>query len=450
MRIAFGLLALLAAAVAPAQTETDAPAERPDIKEVIAEEARVPVLVEIARRAYAAKHLDVYELATLKLTALRPYEGQFRFRLAEAYAMQNKKSEAYSTLLQLFQQGLSYKMDGDPDFDLIKGTEVYAYIQDGFNANAKPKGKAEALFAPERTDLLLEAIAYDPARSQYLLGSVTEGIVYRAGADGKLKPFITPDEGNRLLGVFALAVDAKGGVLWVATGASAAYKHIRYQDAGLTGVRKFDLATGAFLGGYDIPPDGQPHLIGALAVAPDGALFAADRGRIYRIDPDGTELKGFVSSPGFTNLRALAVDPTGERLYFADYELGLFGVEITEKEAFKIVHGATNLGGIEALSWYRDGLILVQEGIEPQRIVRLGLAEDGTAGVHSQQILRGHPSLDSPRTATVAGDRVVIIANSHLKRYDPRSGEPLDEAALEPQTVLGIDPADTWNPPAGD
>lgn len=448
MRIAIGFVALLAAAAAPAQPESAEPAERPDIKQVIVEETRIPVLVEIARRAYAAKHLDVYELATLRLTGLRPYEGQFRFRLAEAYAMQDKKSESYSTLLQLQKQGLSYTMDGDPDFDNIKGTEVYAFIQDGFKANGRPKGEAEPLFTAERKDLLLEAIAYDPTRSNYLLGSVSEGIVYRADADGRLTPFITPDDENELLGIFALAVDARAGILWVATGASAAYRHIRFQDAGRTGIRKFDLGSGKFVRAYDVPPEGQPRLIGHLAASPDGGLFAADQSRIYRIEPDSDQLTGFVSSPTFTNLRGLAVDPSGERLYFSDYVLGLFGVHVAKKDAFKITQGATNLGGIESLNWYRDGLILVQDGIEPQRVVRLTLSEDGVKGVYANAILSAHPSLESPRTATVAGDRVVVIANSHLPKYDARSGEPLDPAGLKPQTLLSIDPTLNWRPPS--
>ncbi len=447
MRIAIGLLTLLAVAATSAQTEPVAGQERPDIKEVIVAETRIPVLVEIARRAYAAKHLDVYELATLRLTNLRPYEGQFRFRLAEAYALQDKKSEAYSALLQLQQQGLSYTMDGDPDFDNIKGTEVYAFIQDAFKANGQPKGAAEPVFTVERTGLLLEAIAYDPTAPGYLLGSVSEGTVYRADANGKLTPFISPDQDNELLGVFALAVDAKAGVLWVATGASAAYKHIRFQDVGRTGLRKFDLKTGEFLRGYELKPEAQPRLITHLAAAPDGGVFAADQSRIYRIGPDGDELAHFVSSPTFSKLRGLALDPSGERLYFADYELGLFGVKVAEKEAFKITQGATNLGGIASLNWYRDGLILVQEGIEPQRIVRLALSADGSAGVHAMAILSGHPELDAPRAATVAGDRVVVIANSHTNRYDPRSGQPLDPASLEPQTLLSIDPAKNWQPP---
>ena len=110
MRISTGLVLfmLLATAVAPSKAEQSKPADKPDIKDVIVQENRTPVLVEIARRAYVAKHLDVYELATHRLTTLRPYEGQFRFRLAEAYALLDKKSEAYNTLLQIQQQGLSY------------------------------------------------------------------------------------------------------------------------------------------------------------------------------------------------------------------------------------------------------------------------------------------------------------------------------------------------------
>ena len=58
-----------------------------------------------------------------------------------------------------------------------------------------------------------------------------------------------------------------------------------------------------------------------------GTVFAADgiRNEIYRLDGDALKLE--LSNPKLTSIRGLAVSGDGKTLYFADYSLGLLGID---------------------------------------------------------------------------------------------------------------------------
>ncbi len=441
-------------AQASAETQAEKPASQPrvDIHAVIKEESRIPVLLEIARRAYHAKDYPVYEKVMTKLSILRPYQGQFRYRLAEALALQDKKSEAYNTLIQLTQQGLSFSMDGDDDFELIKGYEAYYYIQDSFNQAGKPQGRAQQYFSMGSADLMAESFAYDPVGDRFLIGSVRHRNISQVGESGKLEPYIDGRDATELLGVFALAIDAERKVLWVADAGTPHADGIAPSDYGKTGLVKYDLESGSLLQRYTFPVSqtgGRAGLVSHLTVGVDGTVYASDsvNRALYSLKPDAEAPAVLLMSPKFTSLRGVASHPAGDILYFADFELGLFAVSLKDNKVTQIKQGSTNLGGIDGIYWYEDSLIIIQNDINPQRVVRLMLDESGTVGFHAQVLIAGFEQMESPRVGGVMKDSFILIANSQLKLFDPISGKLLEGAELTEQTTLNIDLKYGWLPP---
>ena len=91
-------------------------------------------------------------------------------------------------------------------------------------------------------------------RKQLLVGSAREGAVFRVAADGSLSKLAGADDTNGMWAVFDIAVDAKRGVLWVASTAVPHFQHYdAQQDLGRAGVFKFDLKTGKFLKSFLSP-----------------------------------------------------------------------------------------------------------------------------------------------------------------------------------------------------
>lgn len=435
----------------PSSEQSDA-TERVDVNALIRDSNDIPLLVEIARRAYGASDYPVYTNVMRKLTELRPYQTQFRFKLAEALALQDRKSEAYNVLIQLTQQGVSLNMDGDTDFDNVKGTEAYYYIQDNFNNAGKPQGKAQIYFNVGDPSLMIESFVYDPVHDRFLIGDVIGRQILSVGESGKPEPFISDQAADRLLGVFGLAVDATRGILWVSDAATPHASGIDRTELGRAGLVSYDLETGDFLARHDFPIQeigNRAGLVRYLAVDEDGTVYASDSMNkvIYRLAPDSKTPDIFLHSPNFTSLRGIALHSDKDILYFSDYELGLFAVSLADRKVHKISQGATNLGGIEDVDWYQDSLILIQNSFNPQRVIRVQVDDTGLDGFHGQILIAGFKQLDYPRTGGVMQDQYILVADSHIGQYDPTTGKLREGVELSAQQTLNIDLSSGWMPP---
>lgn len=435
---------------APAIGQQAAPREAPPT----AEETAVPELVNRAIAAYQEKDYAAMEEQLARAVEQRPYLAQLRYLLAKSYALQDKKREAYDALVRLQQSGLSFELEGDSDFDNIRGYPLYDHLVGEFAKNAEPYGTFSTPLAIARSDLLLESMTHDPKRDQLLVGSVINGTVYHVQDDGSLSAFIEPDEENGLLGITSMAVDAERGVLWVASGASPHVSHARLGDNGKSYLHKFDLDSGKPLGRFSAPAS-KSYLID-LALAPDGSVFAADTLRpvVWQLpsaraaSPDDEALELFFAGGTLTGIRAITVDDAGEHLYFSDYEFGLFGVQIEEKKPFMLHLGQdVNLSGIDAMEWYEDSLVLVQNGVVPRRVMRFQLFPDRRRGRHIQAMVSGQESFSNPVAMTVTDGHLHLIANSHRNAYDPRTGKLAKDAQLKPHPIIRAELDYGWMPP---
>lgn len=423
--------------------------EAPD---AVGEETRIPALVQRALTAYEAEDYERMEQVLERAVELRPQLADLRFLLAKAYALQDEKQAAFNALVELQSQGLSFPLEGDPDFENLRPFDLYDYLVEQFAKNGQPYAPPASRFEIESTDLLLESIAYDPTGDRYLVGSIATGTVYLVSDDGDLTPFIEPNEDNGLLGIADLLVDAERGVLWVASGASPHVRHARASDLGASYVHRFDLQSGKPLARFRAATRASYFL--DLALAPDGTVYAADSVNpvVWKTNPAVTGGQGnlsvFFGSNALTGIRAVAVDDRGEHVYFADYELGLFGVPVGSDQAFEVHLGqALNLSGIDQLLWYQDSLVAVQNGVSPRRVLRFQLFDDHRRGRHAQAMTSGQPYFRNPTAGTLVGDDLVIIANSHRNAYDPRSGKPTKDAELKPPKVVAIALDFGWMPP---
>ena len=442
------LTPLLLVAMVPATAQVLPPSTRtvagPEVKPIDQELAKVvdPEAIEQAAARYvAAGNVDMAGRYYRRLSELRPHLGRYKYEMAAAFGAQDFKTLTYNALLELQSQGYGYDLSRDKRFAPVQNTEAWEYIVKGLDLNREPFGEAKLFATLPKKDLLIESVAWDPSRKTALVGSAKEGAVYIVGDKGELKPLVQANESNGMWSVFDLAVDAKRGVLWVASTAVPHFKdYDAEKDLGRAGIFKFDLKTGKFLKSYLSPVAvGQSFFMSTLALAPDGAVFAADgvNDAVYQVRDDRFQRVFHV--PVLGSIRGMTVSADSKVLYFADYERGLFGYELASGKPFEVLGGPNlALGGIDGLQFWRNQLVIVQSGMVPARVMRLKLTADGKAIAGTQPLSANQPIIGSPTLVTLNGDQLVFIGNSQKSKYD-RFGLLKNSSELEGTRLIQLD-----------
>jgi len=403
------------------------PAPDADLVATLVKVQSVPKLLEVAA-SYDRKGEWPNFIATMKrVEELRPHAGTPKYEIAAGYSMLGDKSKCYDQLLRLKDLGWGFEPEADTRFEGCGATKVWTYVVDGLKQNRASFGKGEVAFTLPKDDLQPEAIAYDPVNKRLLVGSMREGTIYKADKAGKLAEFIRRDDQNRLFGVQDMAVDAERKRLWVIANASPTFKHAKSDELGLSALYEFALDDGKFLARHALE---GAHALTALAVAPSGEVYAAESATrtVYRLREG--KLQVAFASPKFTSIRGIAISSDGARLYMADYELGIAGVDLNKGRLFELKGPKRlTLFGVESL-YFRDGtLILVQHGMQPKRITRLTLTQDGEGIASVDNLDVARPEFTDPTRGTFVDDRFYFIANSQRSQYD-RYGLPRDAAKL--------------------
>lgn len=381
--------------------------------------------------------------AWAKAAELRPHMGKYRIEQAAALAQQDNKTAAYHVLLELHSQGYGFDLRKDRRFDNVNMTEVWTYVQQGFDVNREPYGEGGVAYTLPADKELIESVAWDASRKQLLVGSARDGVVYRVGKDGKLAPLVSADRENGMWAVFDLVVDAKRGVLWVASTAVPHYRNYNAEtDLGRAGIFKFDLKTGKFLKKFLSPTMlGQSFFLSTIALGKDGEVYAADgvNNAVYQVRDD--RFSRLFHAPRLGSIRGMAVSDDGRTLFIGDHERGLIGYELATGKPFDIgVPKSLALGGIEGVAWWQGNLIVVQSDMQPPRIMRIRLSEDRRSVAGVQRLASGQPDLPLPTLGALADDGFYVIANSQKGNYD-RFGLLKDKSRQQPARIYRVDPA---------
>ncbi len=355
-----------------------------------------------------------------RVVELMPNSGDLKMQLALAYARADDKTHAYDTLIHMQMQGFGYDISKDPRFDPIHGTRVWDYIVANLQVNSKQFGEGKIAFTLPKGDYLFNALVWDAGRKQLLVGSGREGKVYRVDEHGKLSDFITANAENGLWGISAMAADAAHGKLYVAAAATPMFRGFSADNANKSGVFVFDLASGKLTNKYLLARARAADIITSMVVSKDGQLYLADGPRRHVYKLDGGTLKSIIANPKLTNISALALSGDGRTLYLADYALGIFGYDLTKAAAFEPRYDQARfvLGGIVGMYWYDGTLAVIQNGMVPQRVMRLQLSKDGRTISGAMPLDVAQPAFADLGSGAVASDKLYFVANRQDALYD--------------------------------
>lgn len=375
----------------------------------------VPALLVKANQAYVAGDYASYRTSLEALHKLRPNNSEYMYQLVIAYALLDEKTQAYDLMLRMQRQGLAYDFTATDDTRNIRGTEVFDYVNELMIKAAQPVGEAETIFTLPENVRLPEAFGWDESRKKFLIGTMAGGEVYAVGKDGQVEELLKADADNGLWAVIGVLADAPRNRLWVTSAAIPGAARSDPIDKGRSALFEFKLDTLDLVQRYPVPVDGNAHILGNMALAPNGDLFAADRALplVYSKPANEDKLKPVLVLKDMISQRGLAMQPDGHLMYVADREMGIAVVDFAARQAGPLAGPENlNLAGIDGLYLKDNVLFIIQNGIRPQRVMRLQLDADGKRIESVRPLAVAQPAFDFPSFGALVGDDIYYFANS--------------------------------------
>jgi hypothetical protein len=441
-----------AAAPSPAPTAPGAPPQAPPPAH-----AALVDLRRAARAAHDAGNFQEYRADVQRLFEMISGHPEAVFAMAKAEALLGHAAAALDWLNAYAAMGLVRDAGAEPDLASLRQASGFAAVLARLDANRRPVSRSSRAFTLPDPELLTEDIAYDPGARRFFVSSIREGKIVAIDARSGAAGDFVPAGRDRIWGVMALAVDARRGVLWATTAALPPTRGFRDDDRGHTAVLRYDLATGKLLGRYDLPvppamrpaPPGsaagyvpvpaeeRERALGDMTVAANGDVFVSESlaGGVYTIRRDRDALETLVAPGTFVSPQTPAATPDGRRLLVPDYVRGIGIVDLATRAVTWMPHPReVAVNGIDGMYLVGDSLLAVQNGTEPNRVVRLRLDPALTRIVSWEALESNSPGLGQPTHGTVVGKDFFFLANSgwdHLADDGSvKPGDPMTPAQV--------------------
>lgn len=374
----------------------------------------------------AAGYLQRMEAAV----ALRSDLPRMWVNLAAAQVAQGQPEAAVASLGRLADLGLHSPVEKAPEFEPLRARPDFEAVRKRLAANLVAEGRGLIDRTLRDVTGLIEGIAWRARTGAFYFGDVNDRAVWIQRPDGTRQRF-TP-EGDELWGVFGLVVDEPAGALWAATSAVPAMRGFTPDLDGTAALAEIDLESGAVrrvIPVRRVVGDRESHVLGDLALAPDGALLLPDSGApvIWRLAPGAADLEPWVTSPEFLSLQGIVVSPEGGFALVADHANGLLRVDLGSRQVTRLEPpaGSTLVGldGLVALPG--GGVVAIQNGTRPARVLQVRLDEAAETVLSVRVLERGHLAMAAPSLGCLGPEgEVYFIGNAGWSRFELNGGEP--------------------------
>lgn len=393
-----------------------------------------------ARASAALRSKDVTTARQEYARAVHAWPTQPGYVWAAAIlaARQHDTSAVLNYLRAYADLGLGRDLTVDSTLANVANSGAFAATRTKLTANAKPMVRSHVKLTFGDSSFWAEGVDVDPVTRHFYVASIRHRTIADIAPDGtsrELWPRDRPDLGA----IFSVRVDTRRRTIWATTSGvrqTAGYAPADSSIAALLEIRPSD---GVILRRWNVPPVAGGHVLGDLAIGPAGDVFITDSNQptLYWLRPGADTLES-ITSPLFHSLQGLAPTPNGRTLYLTDYSHGLLRVDLRSRAVTRVADAPNSTSlGCDGIAWYRGGIIAVQNGVEPARIVQIVLNAAGDSVVRLDVIDRNSNIADEPSIGTVFGDDFIYVANGQWTKYDD-NGIRIAGSKLSPTILLDV------------
>lgn len=369
----------------------------------------------------AAQAGDLITAETLLEQALALYPtapGSF-IRLARVEVAAGKPQEAIAHLAEYARLGLVWNIPGDPVLKALVAEPAFAPVAARLAENARPVGEVTQIATLGPAGAVNEGVA--PGGGGWLVSAVAGRSILRVGGAGSAD-YLKPDAETG--GLFGLATDVRRGVLWAAEASGPGIPGS--SGPRRTGLLKLSLGDARVLARLPVPDDGEEHQLGDVTVADDGTVYASDSlgAVIYRLQPDSARLEPFLRSKEMASPQGMAICREADAMVIADYSTGLHRLDLKTgvltpvgglRAALAGTDGLVAVAhdfGMRSASPNPVGMVAVQNGVSPQRLLFLRLSPDCDTLEDATVLAANLPQTDDLTLGVDGGGRVLFIGSS--------------------------------------
>ncbi|RXK56157.1 tetratricopeptide repeat protein [Oleiharenicola lentus] len=367
---------------------------------------------------------------------LRPDYPRVQINLARLYAAQQRPDAALAALQRLADMGLQMNVAADPGLAALKELPRFQTLAQQLAVGPDATAASdEASFALTDVTGIIESCLVDPETLVWYFGDVRNRCIWVrdvSSGTAQLRKFTHDDDA--LDGVFKIALSADRKTLWAATATVGVMTGSDAEDGKRTALVAIDFATGRVRARYPVPADGRNHLLGDFVIAADGSLYATDSvsSVIWRLPAGGTALEPWLESDEFLSLQGIALDSAGQHLCVADYANGIWRIATDTKTPTLLTAPANaTFFGIDGLYAVPGGILAVQNGVNPQRVLRIDLPSGKKPLVRA--VAQGRPAMTDLALGQVFNGRFHFVGNSGWALFDP---PPTTPPAARTVTIL--------------
>lgn len=379
---------------------------------------------------------------------------RYLLSVATIEARLGHKDEALKWIEKYVATGLSFDPSRDEDLKALMsagtGTNIAALMKE----RSLPVTNAEFVCELPQADTMPEDIAYlkgSDAKSggSFYVSSVQHHTVYRvtlpkAGSrQCAMEELPLPADAKRWP-TLALSADPMRNVLWVAASAMPGFSSIAKEDEGKAVLMEIDPKSGKVLRRF-APAITGPAVLGDMCVTDQGTVYVTDSigGGVYRLHGDLQTAKLEKIADGLFSPQTPVLSRDGKRLFVADYTMGIAVIDLAAAGAspnssakLQYLPHPENVAvvGLDGLYRNGDSLIGIQNGTEPERILRL-LMNQAQTEITGAQVIHQIAHLDPTHAVEVDG-LFYATANVGWSKVDDNTGQLKPGEKFTPPVLL--------------
>jgi len=392
-----------------------------------------------AIKQYEKKEYDSMLINMNQALILRPNHPRILYNLAISFALNNKKSEALNILNKMAEMGLYYPVEKDSDFVSVMNDKEFLSVVDRFKENQMPIINSNTNITYPEKDLITESVAYDAETGSFYLSSIHKRKIVMINKNGETRDFKSEME-DSLWSVFGMKIDQKHRLLYVCTSPIEQMINFNKEDNGKSALLKYDLNSGKLLKKYSFDNKGTAHIFGDLAIDKVGNVYISDskENSVYKLNYISDEIEQVIKPGKFISLQGLDLDDENDNLYLVDYALGIYRFNFESGKLIYIEPSEFFVPqGIDGLYFYKNSLIATQNGINPQRVIRIYLNDAKDKVTNWKTLEANNPLFDEVTLGAINGDDFYFIANGQWSSFN-KDGSIFPMDKLKNPVVLHI------------